>query len=231
VRAIADGFRRHADHLRRIHETTGRRITLAIEPEPACYLETVDDVVAFFRDHLSEDVRRYVGICFDACHMSVEYEEPLQALRRLEQADIRIGKFQISSALRVDVARREALAPFADKTYLHQVVERAPTGVTRYTDLPDALDATRGTGPAGAEWRVHYHVPIFLGTLGALETTQSDLVVLLDGLRRAGSPSGSSVCLEVETYTWDVLPAEHRNVDVCTAIARELTWVRRRLES
>jgi sugar phosphate isomerase/epimerase len=231
VKAIADGFRRHADHLRRIHETTGRRITLAIEPEPACYLETVDDVVAFFRDHLSEDVRRYVGICFDACHMSVEYEEPLQALRRLEQAGIRIGKFQISSALRVDVARREALTPFADKTYLHQVVERAPTGVTRYTDLPDALDATRGTGLAGAEWRVHYHVPIFLGTLGALETTQSDLVVLLDGLRRAGYSSGGSVCLEVETYTWEVLPAEHRNVDVCTAIARELSWVRRRLES
>ena len=231
VRAIADGFRRHADHLRQIHDTTGRRITLAIEPEPACYLETVDDVVAFFRDHVSEPDRRYVGICFDACHMSVEYEEPLEALRRLEQAGIRIGKFQISSALRVDVSRREALTPFADKTYLHQVVERAPAGVTRYTDLPDALHATHGAGAAGAEWRVHYHVPIFLGTLGTLETTQSDLVALLDGLKLAAPSTGGSVCLEVETYTWDVLPAEHRNVDVCTAIARELTWVRRRLES
>ena len=111
------------------------------------------------------------------------------------------------------------------------MVERAPAGVTRYTDLPDALEATHGAGAAGAEWRVHYHVPIFLGTLGALETTQSDLVVLLDGLKQAAPSTGGSVCLEVETYTWDVLPAEHRNVDVCTAIARELTWVRHRLES
>ena len=231
VNAMAKGFLRHAEHLRRIDETTGRKVTLAIEPEPACYIETVDDALVFFRDYLFEtDVRRYIGICFDACHMAVEFEEPLAAMRRLEDAGIRICKFQISSALRVDSARRRALERFADDTYLHQVVERASGGVTRYTDLPDALSATREV-PRDAEWRVHYHVPIFLGTLGDLETTQPDLVVLLDALKHAAPSPNRSPCLEVETYTWDVLPPEHRNVDVCTAIARELTWVRRRLES
>jgi hypothetical protein len=235
VKAIADGIRRHAAHLRRIHESTGRTIVLAIEPEPACYLETVDDVLAFFRDHLADaEVRRYVGVCFDACHMAVEYEPPVEALRRLRDAGIRIGKFQISSALRVDAGRRDALVPalgrFADDTYLHQVVERSADGFTRYTDLPEALQARPATGSAAGEWRVHYHVPIFLGTLGDLETTQPDLVALLDALKAAPPSSDRSPCLEVETYTWDVLPPEHRNVDVCTAIARELTWVRRRLE-
>lgn len=233
VAAIAQGFRRHADHLRRLHETTGRLITLAIEPEPACYIETVDDVLAFFGDYLPDaDVRRYVGVCFDACHMAVEFEEPADALRRLEAASIRIGKFQISSALRIDAARRHALVPalgrFADDTYLHQVVERDRSSVTRYTDLPEALNA-----PAAreSEWRIHYHVPIFLGSLGELETTQPDLVALLGWLRQAPVSALRVPCLEVETYTWDVLPAEHRTVDVCTAIARELTWVRSQLES
>ena len=235
VRAIANGIRRHAEHLKRIHETTGRTILLAIEPEPACYIETVDDAVAFFRDYLADDdVRRYVGLCFDACHMAVEFEDPAEALRRLDEAGIRIGKFQISSALRVEASRRDVLAPalgrFADDTYLHQVVERAPGGFTRYTDLPDAL-STSGDRPRAGEWRVHYHVPIFLGTLGELETTQPDLVALLDALKRSAPSDRRSSCLEVETYTWDVLPPEHRNVDVCTAIARELTWVRRQLEA
>lgn len=232
VTAMASRFLRHAEHLRRIDETTGRRITLAIEPEPACYIETVDDALAFFRDYLFDaDVRRYVGICFDACHMAVEFEDPLEAMRRLEGAGIRICKFQISSAIRVDGARRHALGRFADDTYLHQVVARGSGGVTRYTDLPEALQQQGDQAAAGAEWRVHYHVPIFLGSLGDLETTQPDLVVLLDALKHGDWPPGRSPCLEVETYTWDVLPPEHRNVDVCTAIARELTWVRRRLES
>jgi sugar phosphate isomerase/epimerase len=237
VRSIADGIHRHADHLRQIHDATGRTITLAIEPEPACYIETVDDVIVFFRDYLADaDIRRFVGVCFDACHMAVEYEEPIQALGRLDAAGIRICKFQISSALRVEAGRRDALAPalgrFADDTYLHQVVERSAHGLTRYTDLPDALQAHSGAAsPDAGEWRVHYHVPIFLGTLGDLETTQPDLVALLDALKAAPPSSGRSSCLEVETYTWDVLPPEHRNVDVCTAIARELTWVRSRLEA
>ena len=232
VDAIAAGLRRHAEHLRRLYERTGRTIALAIEPEPACYIETVDDLVGFFGRHLPDDaVRRHVGVCFDACHMSVEFEEPMAAIARIEAAGLRIFKFQISSALRIDAGRRDTLAPalgrFADDTYLHQVVQRGAEGFVRYTDLPEALAAGGGDG----EWRVHYHVPIFLGTLGALETTQSDLVTLLDGLKRLDLSRGHVPCLEVETYTWDVLPPEHRNVDVCTAIARELTWVRRQLEA
>lgn len=229
VAAIAAGFLRHADHLKRIHESTGRTIALAIEPEPACFIETVDDAIAFFRDYLSApDVRRYIGVCFDACHMAVEFEDPVEAMRRFDEAGIRICKFQVSSALRVDSRRRHALDVFADDTYLHQVVQRGPAGFVRYVDLPDALSAEPVDD---AEWRVHYHVPIFLGTIGRLETTQPDLIALLDALKHASPSSKRSRCLEVETYTWDVLPPEYRKVDVCEAIARELTWVRRRLES
>jgi hypothetical protein len=250
ARAIASGMLQHAAHLRALREETGRTIVLAIEPEPECYLETVDDVVRFFDRYLFDArlvadvaraggrpltvdaVRRHVGVCFDACHMAVEFEPIDEALSRLRSAGITIAKCQLSSALcvRPDAAAsaRRALASFADDTYLHQVVARDAARLVRYLDLPDALaDAEANASAARAEWRIHFHVPIFMSGSGELQTTQDDLAALVDRLRR------DPLCpyLEVETYTWDVLPPEYRTTDVCTAIARELAWVRDRLES
>jgi hypothetical protein len=159
--------------------------------------------------------------------MAVEYEEPGAALERLKLAGIRVTKVQLSSALLVpnpsDPANLAFLEQFAEDTYLHQVVQRRPDGLVRYTDLPQALAAaSRRSGEPGEEWRVHFHVPIFLAEAGHLRTTQPYLTELLSVLR------ADPVCpyLEVETYTWDVLPAPLREDDVCVAIARELAWVR-----
>jgi len=248
VTAMATRMIRHAAELVSIRERTGVTITLAIEPEPACYIETVDDAIRFFQEHLFdralvdqvasdtrsaltvEDVRRHIGLCFDACHMAVEFEEPGAAIERLTAAGIRICKVQISSALRVDrgdARAMHALDAFADGVYLHQVVERSPAGVTRHVDLPEALMAARASAVDSAEWRVHFHVPIFLGAMHEFGTTQPELVATIAALKQR------PICpyLEVETYTWDVLPPEYRTTDVCTAIARELSWVRAQLDA
>ncbi len=225
VEAVARGIREHARYLRELRERTGRVIRLALEPEPACLLETVEETCEFFDRYLADShVREHVGVCVDTCHMAVEFEDPGDVIHRLEGAGITIAKVQISSALDVSgpVAIAE-LADFADDTYLHQVVTRATRALSRFTDLPDAL------AQAGAherdEWRVHFHVPLFLDELGALRTTQPFVQSFLRAL------VASPVCtqLEVETYTWDVLPDAHRGVDMATAIARELAWVRDQL--
>jgi sugar phosphate isomerase/epimerase len=246
--AMATRMLRHAAELVALRRRTGVTITLAIEPEPACYIETVDDAVSFFRDFLFDpvlvrqvaansqvpltvdDVRHHVGLCCDACHMAVEFEDADAALERLNAAGIRICKVQISSALRVDAndpGAMRALGRFAEETYLHQVVERSPGGLTRYVDLPQAMAAARADAVDSGEWRVHFHVPIFLEAMHEFGTTQSELVRTLDAFKR------QPLCryLEVETYTWDVLPPEYRTSDVCTAIARELAWVKARLEA
>src|SRR5262245_11807190 len=192
--AMALRLLRHAAELVALRRQTGVAITLAIEPEPACYIETIDDAVRFFRAYLFDpalvrqaaghagltvdDVRRHVGLCFDACHMAVEFEEPDDALDRLEAAGVRVCKVQISSALRVDPADADAmraLAAFAEGTYLHQVVERSPAGVARYVDLPEAMTAARAAAVHSGEWRVHFHVPIFLGSMDRFGTTQPQL--------------------------------------------------------
>jgi sugar phosphate isomerase/epimerase len=240
--AIAVGILEHAGHLVALRKSTGVTIVLAIEPEPACFIETTAEAVGFFKQFLFddgfvrtgsgltvEDVRRHVGVCFDACHMAVEFEDHAASLDALDRAGIRVPKFQISSALQLSDPSpgspgRRAIEKFADGVYLHQVVERSAEGLRRYVDLPEALAGASLNRP---EWRVHFHVPVFLRTMGDLETTQPDLEAVLDLVKqRTDAP-----CLEVETYTWDVLPPEYRTADMSEAIARELSWTRARLEA
>ena len=255
-RRIGLNMLQHVAFLKSLEAETSRRIVLAIEAEPACMIETIDDMIRFHREVLrntevlleasaaagttidADDVERYLGFCFDACHMAVEFEPPGEALLRLEQAGVPVFKFQISSAIRLQIGHEDpvaALGPFAEDVYLHQVVNRRPDGtLARFDDLPAAFDTLAGTrssdgpetGRDASEWRVHFHVPIFLERMQDTGTTQSYLDELL-GLLRERTPSG---CLEVETYTWDVLPDRYRDVDVATAIARELAWVRERIE-
>lgn len=234
VRLMARNVLEHVRYLVELRERTGVTVVLAIEPEPACFIETIGEAIDFFSRYLFQadevavdDVRRHAGVCFDTCHMAVEFEDPASALRRLADAGIRVPKFQISSALRIrrpvaNSAGRNALARFADATYLHQVVEQREGKLSRFVDLPDALSTA---GCTDCEWRIHFHVPVFLASMGELDTTQRELIEAIDVIKQRDE----AACLEVETYTWDVLPAEYKTVDLHTAIARELAWVRNQL--
>jgi sugar phosphate isomerase/epimerase len=239
----------HVAHLVALQARTGRRITLALEPEPHCFLETLDEVIAFFEGQLhgpaavrrlaalsgidaaaaAQALRDHLGICLDLCHAAVEFEHAAQGLRRLERAGIRVHKMQISAGLRLpvlDTAALEALRRFDDAVYLHQVVEQGPGGLRRFADLPEAL-ASLPDGAADREWRVHFHVPIFLDRLASFASTQSFVREVL-ALHRERPVSAH---LEVETYTWDVLPEPFRSGTVDEAVARELAWVRTELAS
>jgi hypothetical protein len=244
VRRIADNMLRHVARLVEIKRRTGRHVALAIEPEPHCFLETVTESVQFFQRHLfSADavnrlcdltgldreaataaLREHVGLCLDLCHAAVEFEDPAGCVRALQDAGIRVTKLQISAGLRLPeltVDALTALKQFDDPVYLHQVVEESPAGIKRYADLPEALATANGKAD-GREWRVHCHVPIFMSDLGAFSSTRSFIGEVL-AIHRA-QPISSH--LEVETYTWNVLPEHLRAGGMEQAIARELNWVK-----
>ena len=250
-KAIADALLHHIAALVRLKEATGRHITVALEPEPMCLLETTAEAVAFFQDRLLSRaavarlaalaggrtlaeaetlIRDHAGLCLDVCHAAVEFEAPEDSLALLRGAGVAVMKLQLSSALAVPCmsdAAAEALRGFDDGVYLHQVVERGPEGLTRFLDLPEALAAHDGGGRAGREWRVHCHVPVFHDAPlpGGLATTQQQLREML----AAQSADAITPHLEVETYTWDVLPPDMRPGTLDAAIARELGWVRETL--
>jgi hypothetical protein len=234
-----------AESLVRIREHDGTLIHLDIEPEPDCSIENTDETLAFFterllplgaprlaralgipedaaRDHLLEHIR----VCFDCCHFAVEFEDAGAAIDRIRAAGIKIGRAQLSSALDVHVPAdpvaaeriRGRLRDFADTTYLHQVVERREDGLRHYLDLPDALD--RPSEGAGTHWRIHFHVPLFTAAYDGLGSTQSAVADAVRHMLRTGATRH----FEIETYTWDVLPAELK-VDLVESIAREYEWV------
>lgn len=244
VAQVVEQFLRHAAHLVDLERATGRRIVLALEPEPCCLLETVAETVAFFREHLHAEaaaarlgtltgldvaaaslaLRRHLGVCLDLCHAAVEFEDPRACVAQLEEAGIAIAKMQVTAGLRIPAvsdALVEALGRYDDQVYLHQVVERSARGLRRYPDLGDAV-AARTWLEAASEWRVHFHVPVFLEVLDPFESTQAFVREVL--ARHRERPCTTQ--LEVETYTWTVLPPQHRAHRVEDAIARELEWVR-----
>lgn len=235
---------RHAAHLVALRRETGRTVVLALEPEPCCFMETVAEAIAFFRDHLfapaserlmatltglpREDagaaLRRHLGLCLDLCHAAVEFEQPEAMLDAIAAAGIRIAKVQVTAGLRLsprDGGALRALRGFEDGVYLHQVVERTAAGFRRFPDLPQAFAG----GSPGGEWRVHFHVPLFVGGYGPLAST-SDFVRSVLARHRARPLTDH---LEVETYTWEVLPAGLRDRPVAVAIAEELRWVEEQL--
>ena len=172
-------------------------------------------------------LRRHLGVCLDSCHAAIAFEAPLAAIEALEAAGIGIGKLQLSACLRiprVTAETRRQLQPFADPVYLHQVAEKSDAGLRRFTDLDEAF-ASLGEGAPPREWRVHFHVPIFHRELAPFATTQDFLATVL--ARHRQRPITSH--LEVETYTWSVLPERYRGEDVNSAVARELAWARERL--
>jgi sugar phosphate isomerase/epimerase len=235
---------RVAEALVRVRREHGTLIHLDIEPEPDCVLENTEETVAFFeqwlfpvgapmlaaalgispdeaRGHLQDHIR----LCFDCCHFAVEYEDPAAALERLQAAGIQIGRVQLSSALHVhfpDDPREAAavagrLRPFADTTYLHQVVEQRGEGLRHYPDLDVALG---DTSASPAEWRIHFHVPLFARDYDAFGSTQDYVRKVL----AIALQTRFTTHLEIETYTWDVLPPGLK-VDLGESIAREYDWV------
>jgi hypothetical protein len=228
----------------RIQEHTGKLLHLDLEPEPDGLLENTAEVIDFFNkwllpigsDYLARELdidydiataklKEHIRICYDTCHFAVEYEQPESVFERLQAAGIKIGKIQLSAALKVNLNERERteirdrLSPFAESTYLHQVIARHPDNTLHhYNDLITALSHLDNS-PA-EEWRIHFHVPIFIDDYQYIQSTQADIVKVLNLL--PDNPVCN--CLEIETYTWDVLPPEMK-LDLLSSIQREYEWV------
>ncbi|WP_428568053.1 MAG: metabolite traffic protein EboE [Solidesulfovibrio sp. DCME] len=204
--------------LRDLGEETGRCLRLAVEPEPGCLVETTPQFVDLcHRLDPRGQFREQLGICYDCCHQALQFEDPGTSLAQLAAAGLRVAHVQVSSALHLDGGDLTRLARFVEPVYLHQAVARRPNGtLVRFDDLQEALDA--GLTDV-ASWRVHFHLPVFVPQLPECGTTQPFLTAILPRFP-ADAP------LEVETYTWGILPDDLKTTDVAASICREIGWVR-----
>ncbi len=218
-----------ARHIEALAERTGHDLSLGLEPEPLCVLETSAETLAFFEEWDARDSdagrwRRVVGVNYDCCHLAVEFEDARVALDGLTDAGLRLSKLHLSSALRVrpDDAGRAALGAFVEPTYLHQVVAGRPGTREvhrRYVDLPDAL-ADVAAIRDDEEWRVHFHVPLHASPGAPFRDTRDHLEDAIDWL--TAHPSACAH-LEMETYTWEVLPPALR-IGIEDQLVAEYAW-------
>lgn len=230
-----------AGNLAALAEDTGRRVRVCLEPEPGCLLERAAEAAALLGERLPEAARRHgvdpaavadhLGVCYDVCHQAVMFEPAAEGLAALRAAGVTVGKVQVSSALRVPepgaAGVHDALARYHEPRYLHQVRWRdGDGGVTGTADLDGAL----AHAPTDTEWRVHFHVPVQAEALDApgLLTTRD----AIDDLLAALADADAVPHLEVETYTWGVLPEGVRPATpaaLTAGLAGELAWLEERL--
>lgn len=207
--------------LRELEERTGKTVRIAVEPEPGCVLDTVDDVVGWLGARIDRGVDpKYIGLCVDTCHLAVSFADPADAVSHIEAAGLRVVKIQASAALHVpdpsSAAARAALRAFAEPRYLHQVREQGEYGILAADDLTEALDTLPGRAP----WRVHFHIPLHHIPSAPLETTAAVLRRTVAEVSRRHY--GREVHLDIETYTWSVLPGGQ--VGIVDGIAAEIGW-------
>jgi len=230
-----------------IASRTGRTIGLSLEPEPFCFLETTDETVEYFTNHLYSGaaaarlaklasipiseahvaLRRHVGVVFDICHQAVEYENISESLQKLVNAGIPIFKLQEAAAVHVPEVNDKtvaALARYAETIYLTQTIEKRDGRFTKYLNLEDAFAAYK-SDPGPREWRTHIHVPVFLDDLGPFRTTR----FAIEDALRYHKANPLSLQLEIETYTWDVLPDSLKTGDIVEYVCREIEWVKGQL--
>lgn len=232
-------------YLVHLNRKTGQVIHLDLEPEPDGLIETGQEYITWYQDHLlrlggpylvsefgisSEEaaslIKKHLRLCYDVCHFSIGFEDHEQVLDQLQAQGLQVGKIQISAALKAKTDEhcsrqeiKETLALFDEPTYLHQVVARGAEGqLKRYPDLKHALDEIEN--PNFKEWRAHFHVPISASHFGHLYSTQEDILTVLKIQKRLAFTNH----LEVETYTWEVLP-EGLKIPIAQSISDELKWV------
>jgi hypothetical protein len=230
-----------------VYESTGKLIHLGLEPEPDGLLENTSEVIQFFNQWLlplggelladrlgisvpiaQDALRNHLRVCYDTCHFAIEFEHPTIAFQQLQDEGIKVSKIQLSSAIKLSLPApgpqrqrvRDRLMAFTESTYLHQVIAKMPDGsLYRYRDLCQALEVFDQT-PA-IEWRTHFHVPIFLRDYPLLNSTQDHILETIGYLQS----QDLGTHLEIETYTWDVLPMEMK-FDLVSSIEREYEWVK-----
>jgi len=247
VEAYTTNVIRVVAHLVKLQKDTGKVVTLGLEPEPRCFLEMTDETIAYFKKDLfsgetakrlakatglneadaAAAMRKHMGVVFDIGHQAVGYEDIPVSLQKLVDNGVQIVKLQEAASMFMpEVTQKtvDALQAFAKTIYLSQTCQKKDGTMTWFFNLEDAFeDFYKNPGPR--EWRTHFHVPVFLNDLGAFGTTRFALEQALAFHKK----HPLSEHLEIETYTWDVLPDHLKTGDIVEYVTREMEWVKGQL--
>ena len=169
------------------------------------------------------------GIVFDIGHQSVGYEDIPASLQKLVDAGVPIVKLQEAASMHIPEVTQEnvdALQTFAKTIYLSQTCQKKDG----QDDLvPEPRGRVRGLAQDPGPARVAHALPRagvprpISAAPSARPASRSKQALAVH------KKTPLSTHLEIETYTWDVLPAHLKTGDIVDYVTRELEWVKGQL--
>ena len=224
---IVNNLGRCGHYINQLCEKTGKDLHLGLEPEPLGWFENTPETISFFERFRSvhgDNFDSVIGVNYDTCHLAIEYEDAIDSLSLFSKNNIRISKFHLSSALKLkpNQVAIDTLKAYQEDVYLHQVIGKLNNGrIMRYKDLPDAINDFDPDLNDYSEWRVHFHIPLHASPGGIFDDTRDHITDTLKVL--AADPE---ICqhIEMETYTWEVLPKSMQSNNVVEQLSLEYEW-------
>ena len=224
---IVNNLGRCGHYINQLCEKTGKDLHLGLEPEPLGWFENTPETISFFERFRSvhgDSCDSVIGVNYDTCHLAIEYEDAIDSLSLFSKNKIRISKFHLSSALKLkpNQVAIDTLKAYQEDVYLHQVIGKLNNGrIMRYKDLPDAINEFDPDLNDYSEWRVHFHIPLHASPGGIFDDTRDHITDTLKVL--AADPE---ICqhIEMETYTWEVLPKSMQSNNVVEQLSLEYEW-------
>ena len=224
---IIENLARCGKHINDLIEKTGKDLHLGLEPEPLGWFENTPETLSFFkrfRNIHGDEFDNVIGVNYDTCHLAIEYENAKESLLLLKNNNIKISKIHLSSALKLKPNQQtvDSLKEYQDDVYLHQVIARQQNGdLIRFKDLPDAIENFLKGNCNDDEWRVHFHIPLHASPDSLFDDTRDHIKDTLSVLS-----SDPEMCkhLEMETYTWEVLPNSMQSNSVVDQLSLEYDW-------
>ncbi|HFL8824107.1 MAG TPA: metabolite traffic protein EboE [Candidatus Azoamicus sp. OHIO1] len=237
------------DILININKKYKKLIHLDIEPEPNCLIENSKEIVRFYKlwllpigsDYLRNKyniekkiaialIKDHIKICYDICHFSTNFEKTTTIIKLLTKEKIKIGRIQISSAIKIKTPKKKEkfkkiinkISHLSYSPFLHQTVEKNNNQIKKFIDIKYAIKTIKKNKKS--EWRIHCHLPIYLKKYSILETTNKDTKSVLKNLINNKITNH----IEIETYTYNVISP---NSDIMASIIKEYNWVIEILET
>jgi len=232
-----------AMHIELLSEQYEKDLHLGLEPEPLGYFENTQETIEFFirfhqwaeNNELRADIlAKRIGVNYDTCHFALEYEDCHDSLTRFENAGIRISKIHLSNALSIDPHDSEAqkaIRVFDEPTYLHQVlIKKSDGSILRFRDLPEYFEAVEASDyphDGATEARIHFHIPLYDDPAAPLGSTRDHAEAAIAYLKEKPETCPH---LEMETYTWGVLP-NALQIPIEDQLTKEYLWTLEKVAS
>ncbi len=220
---IQKNFLKTGQFLASLFQDTGKKILLAVEPEPDCLWSSARDFTDFYSTHLAEfpNKAEYIGICYDTAHHELAEDGPGKQFDYCIINNVNIAKIQFSSALgSPENSSKDELAKFADEVYLHQTkIFKNNKIIAKFADLPHAL----AKADRNLHWKIHYHIPLYVNKMPhGLIAEKHELETVLKKCKEK-----PEICsnLEIETYTYDILPNNVKISPIEKSMAEEYSFI------